>query len=108
MKLRYTGYVILAAALALFWSSCGKKEEQPAETASTASQPAGHSGRYVRTLARLAARSNWMAAAAPHKINMAAEAYCRVATSDADERSRSCHVRLAATLANVVVLSLTI
>ncbi len=60
MKLRYSGYVILAAALAFVLVSCGKKDEQPAETASTAAHLPG--SLWMRQpRARLAAQLNWTA-----------------------------------------------
>lgn len=76
MKLRYSGYVVLAAALAFTMVSCGKKDEseQPAATAST--QPAGQpvdaatAGSISGTIKLDGTPPT------PHKINMAAEAYC--------------------------------
>ena len=76
MKLRYSGYLLVAAALAFAMVSCGKKEEtgEPAGTAST--QPAGQpvdaatAGTITGTI-KLDGTPP-----APHTINMAAEPYC--------------------------------
>ncbi len=75
MRIRYTGLVLVAAALGLVLVSCGKKDEQPAETASTAAPTgtpvdAATAGSITGTI-KLDGP-----APAPHKINMAAEAYC--------------------------------
>jgi len=75
MRIRYTGLVVLAAALGLVLVSCGKKDEQPAETASTAAPTgtpvdASTAGSISGTIKLDGA------APAPHKINMAAEAFC--------------------------------
>ena len=94
MKLRYSGYLVAAAVLAIALVSCGKKEdtsEQPAATAST--QPAGQpvdaatAGTITGTI-KLDGTPP-----APGKISMAADAYCAsqhpnpVATEDRCRRT---------------------
>lgn len=102
MKLRYSGYVILAAALGFVLVSCGKKEEQPAETSSTASQPAGqpvdtaNAGSVSGTIKLDGTPPT------PHKINMAAEPYC-VSQHPTPVNDQEVVTGPGGTLANVVV-----
>jgi len=74
MKVRYSGYLVLAAALGLVVVSCGKKEEAPTETASA---PAGGGAAVDAATAGSISGSIKLdgAAPTPHKINMAAEPY---------------------------------
>jgi plastocyanin len=75
MKLRYSGYVVIAAALAIVLVSCGKKEdttETPAATTAPAGQPVD-----AATAAMIMGTIKLDGTPpAPHKINMAAEAFC--------------------------------
>src|SRR5579864_5332619 len=76
MKVRYSGYLVLAAALGLVVASCGKKEEAPTETAST---PAAGGGAAVDAATAGSISGSIKldgTAPTPHKINMAAEPYC--------------------------------
>ncbi len=41
MKLRYSGYIIVTAALAIALVSCGKKEDTTSETPAATAAPAG-------------------------------------------------------------------
>ncbi len=75
MKFRYSGYVMLAAALGFVLVSCGKKEEQPAETSSTA-QPAGQPVDTANAGSVSGTIKLDGTVPTPHKINMAAEPYC--------------------------------
>lgn len=101
MKVRYSGYLVLAAALALVVVSCGKKEE-PAETAST---PAATAGTPVdaSTAGSIAGSIKLDGTApTPHKINMAAEPYC-VSQHPTPVNDQSVVTGPGGTLANVVV-----
>ena len=101
MKVRYRGYVVLAAALAMVVVSCGKKEEQPAETAST---PASGGLAVDASTAGSITGSIKLdgTAPTPHKINMAAEPYC-VSQHPTPVADQSVVTGPGGTLANVVV-----
>ena len=102
MKVRYSGYLVLAAALGLVVASCGKKEEAPTETAST---PAAGGGAAVdATTAGSISGSIKLdgTAPAPHKINMAAEPYC-TSQHPTPVNDQSVVTGTGGTLANVVV-----
>jgi plastocyanin len=75
MKLRYSAYVLVAAAVAFAVVSCGKKEEeQPAATTPAASAGAPVDASTAGTISGTIKLDG--TPPAPHKINMAAEDYC--------------------------------
>lgn len=101
MKVRYGGYVLIAAALGFLLVSCGKKEEQPAETASA---PASSGAPVDASTAGSISGTIKLDGAppAPHKINMAAEAYC-VSQHPTPVNDQNAVTGPGGTLANAVV-----
>lgn len=76
MKLRYSGYILVAAALAFAMVSCGKKDETDQTATAT---PAASAGAPVdAATAGTITGTIKLDGAAPagHKIDMSAEAYC--------------------------------